>query len=198
MKALLIIDVQNDFLPKGALAVKDGEQIIPYINDIMGNYELVVATQDWHPAEHGSFAMHHKDGEVGSLGELHGLPQILWPVHCVQNSEGAKLASALKVEAIDNIVYKGEDITVDSYSGFFDNGRRNQTTLHEYLQSQTVTELHVVGLATDYCVKFTVLDALDLGYKVTLLTEGCRGVNLKAGDVDKAIIDMQEAGAEII
>lgn len=195
MKALLLIDIQKDFLPGGALAVTDGDAIIPYVNSIMDEYPLVVATQDWHPGDHGSFAVNNGDVEVGTLGELNGLPQVFWPVHCVENTNGAALADDLDGEKIKKIVYKGEDQGVDSYSGFFDNGKKNQTDLDAYLKEQGVTELHVAGLATDYCVKFTVLDALDLGYKVTLLLEGCRGVNLSDGDVDRAIEEMKSHGA---
>lgn len=198
MKALLIIDIQKDFLPGGALAVTEGDQIVPYVNSIIPGYEQVVATQDWHPENHGSFAANHEGGEVGTLRDLHGLEQILWPVHCVQDTDGAAFADGLTVEQIDTVVYKGEDPTVDSYSGFFDNGRRNKTELDEILKAKGVTALDVVGLATDYCVTFTVLDALDLGYEVRLLTEGCRGVNLQPGDVDRAIEEMRAAGAEII
>lgn len=197
MKALLVIDVQNDFLPGGALAVTGGDEIIPYINEIAGGYDLVVATQDWHPADHGSFAANHDGENIGNVIDLNGLPQLLWPVHCVEGSAGADFSDQLTLR-FDKIVPKGTDRTVDSYSGFFDNGKRNQTELHKYLQEQGVTDLDVVGLATDYCVKFTVIDALELGYRVNLLLQGCRGVNIGKGDTDKAVQEMRELGAEIM
>lgn len=197
MKALLVIDVQNDFLPGGALAVTEGDQIIPYINEIAGDYELVVATQDWHPENHGSFAANHNGEAIGNVIDLNGLPQLLWPTHCVEGTAGAEFSEELTVE-FDKVVLKGTDIEVDSYSGFFDNGKRNQTELHKYLQEQGVTELDVVGLATDYCVKFTVIDALELGYKTNVLLRGCRGVNIQEGDVEKAVLEMEKLGAVVV
>ncbi len=196
MKALLVIDVQNDFLPGGALAVTDGDKIIPFINEIAGNYDQIVATQDLHPANHGSFAVNHNK-EIGTVIDFNGLPQLLWPVHCVNETKGAEFNEKLTVE-FDTVVVKGTDETVDSYSGFFDNGKRNQTELHTYLQTKGITELDVVGLATDYCVKFTVIDALELGYKVNVLLNGCRGVNIQEHDVQKAVQEMENAGAVIV
>ena len=196
MKALIIVDVQNDFLPGGALAVPNGDEVIPLINALQKDFDLVVATQDWHPEGHGSFA-HTQGKEVGEMGELAGLPQVMWPVHCVQNSEGAAFASALEMDAAEKVFQKGTDPSIDSYSGFFDNGKRKATGLGDYLKSKKVDSITVVGLATDYCVYFTVLDALSIGFDTTLITDGCRGVNLTPGDDKKAIEEMQKAGATI-
>lgn len=197
MKTLLIIDLQNDFMPGGSLAVPKADELVPIINELMPNYPLVVATQDWHPAEHGSFAANHPGAPVFSQGTLAGLPQTLWPVHCVQNTGGACFAPGLDSRKITKIFPKGENAEIDSYSGFFDNGQRAATGLHPWLQSKQVSELTVVGVATDYCVKFTVLDALRLGYRVNLLANGCRGVDLQPGDVALALETMAAAGAVI-
>ena len=198
MRALLLIDIQNDFLPTGALPVPEGDQVVPVANRLMDQFDLVIATQDWHPANHGSFAANHAGRKPGELIDLGGLQQILWPVHCVQQSAGAEFAPGLDRARITHVVRKGTDPTIDSYSGFFDNGHRKATGLDEYLRSKNVADLYILGLATDYCVKFTALDARQLGYAVHLIPEGCGGVNLKPGDVDAALREMQEAGVVIL
>ena len=195
--ALLLVDLQNDFVEGGALAVPDGNSVIEIANRLMSQYDLVVATQDWHPADHGSFAASHKDVEVGDVFELSGLSQVAWPVHCVQETAGADFVDLLDAEKINTVVRKGTDPTIDSYSGFFDNGRRKSTGLAELLNEKNVTRVDVMGLATDYCVKFTALDAIDAGFETRLIVDGCRGVNLKPGDVEVAIEEMQAAGATI-
>lgn len=197
MNVLLLIDIQNDFLPGGALAVPDGDAVIAIANDLIASADHVVATQDWHPGGHGSFASSHDGVDVGQLFQLHGLQQVAWPDHCVQGTKGAEFSAELSTEKIDHVVTKGTQPNIDSYSGFFDNDHHQATGLHDYLQSIGATKLTVVGLATDYCVKFTVLDALELGYKVHVILDGCRGVNLSPGDVDAAVAEMKAAGAEI-
>ena len=197
MKALIIVDVQNDFLPGGALAVPSGNEIIPYINGIQDTYDLVVATQDWHPADHGSFAANHPGTKPGEVINLNGLAQILWPVHCVQHSFGAQFSKELKTSLIKQVFTKGEDSAVDSYSGLFDNGKRNATGLGEYLRDMGVTQVDVVGLAADYCVKFTAIDAKEYGFETCVLKEGTRAVNLSANDFDKAIEELKEAGVDV-
>lgn len=198
MKALLLIDIQNDFMPGGSLAVTDGDAVIPVVNGLMPQYELVIATQDWHPADHGSFAANHPGKAVFEQAELGGLPQTLWPVHCVQNTGGALFAPGLDTRRIHRVFTKGMDPQIDSYSGLFDNGHKASTGLGEWLKAQGVSELHVAGVATDYCVKFTVLDALAEGLKVRLLTAACRGVNLQPGDVDSAVEEMRSRGCDIV
>ncbi len=198
MKALLLVDLQNDFLPGGSLAVPDGQEIIAVANRLIPSYELVVATQDWHPRVHRSFAAQHPGKRVGDVIELDGLEQILWPEHCVQGTPGAELCSALNSDGIHRIVRKGIDPALDSYSGFFDNGHRRSTGLDDLLHSRDVSQLHVMGLATDYCVKYTVLDALELGFGTHLLLQGVRGVELNPGDSERAIERMVAAGAEIM
>ena len=195
--ALLLVDLQNDFVEGGALAVPDGNSVIEIANRLMSQYDLVVATQDWHPADHGSFAASHKDVEVGDVFELSGLSQVAWPVHCVQETAGADFVDLLDAEKINTVVRKGTDPTIDSYSGFFDNGRRKSTGLAELLNEKNVTRVDVMGLATDYCVKFTALDAIDAGFETRLIVDGCRGVNLKPGDVEVAIKEMKAADVTI-
>ncbi len=197
MKALLLIDIQIDFLPGGALAVPHGEQVVPVANRLMPDYQLVVATQDWHPADHGSFASQHPGHRVGEWIELDGLPQILWPDHCVQGTPGAEFARTLNMAGIHHVVRKGTDPNIDSYSGFFDNGHRRATGLEQFLRDRGADEVHVMGLATDYCVKFTVLDARELGLAVTVMSDGIRGVELQAGDCQRALDEMHAAGAVI-
>ena len=196
MRALIVVDVQNDFLPGGALAVSGGDQIVSVINRLIKEFPVVVATQDWHPVDHGSFAANHQK-QPGEMIVLDGLDQVLWPIHCVQESVGAELSSELDAEGIHETIVKGTRSEIDSYSGFFDNGHRQQTELHEYLQSRGVDEVFIVGLATDYCVKFTALDAAKLGYKTILVIDACRGVDLNPGDVDAAIEQMRQAGVQV-
>lgn len=198
MKALILVDIQNDFLPGGALAVPDGDAVIPVANRIQGLFPLVVATQDWHPANHGSFAANHPGKNVFEQIDLNGLPQTLWPVHCVQGTPGAELAPGLNRDRIARIFPKGTDAGIDSYSGFFDNGHRRGTGLGEWLKEQGVTEVYVCGLATDYCVKFTALDAAGLGMKTYLIEDASRGVNLQPNDVKNAIEEMKRAGIHVL
>jgi len=198
MRALICVDIQNDFCPGGALEVKDGLAAAKVANKLMDRFDLVVATQDWHPANHKSFAAMHPWRRPGDVIELNGLEQILWPIHCVQGSFGAEFVRELKTDAFEKVFVKGTDPEIDSYSGFFDNGHRKATGLGDYLKEKGVKEVYIVGLALDVCVKFTVLDALELGFKTYLVKDGSRGVNLKPGDSDKAVEEMQEKGAIIV
>ena len=199
MNAPIIVDVQNDFCPGGTLAVPEGSQIVPIINRIQPAFDLRAATRDWHPADHGSFATNHPSRRRGEQIELAGLPQILWPVHCVQGTLGAELHPGLDCSPrIARVFPKGTDASVDSYSGFFDSGCRSSTGLGDYLRDQGVTEVYVCGLATDYCVKATILDALALGFKAYLIEDACRGVEIRSGDTQQAIGEMQEHGATIV
>lgn len=194
MRALIIVDVQNDFLPGGALAVAHGDEVIPRINQVQHRFELVVATQDWHPPDHGSFAANHPGTHPGDVIELAGLRQILWPVHCVQKTRGAELSADLQKFRIARIFQKGTHVEVDSYSGFFDNGRRYSTGLADFLHLRGVYEVYVCGLATDYCVKYTALDAAREGFRTTVLTDACRGVELHPGDIERAWGELRSAG----
>ncbi len=194
MKTLILVDIQNDFLRGGALAVPDGDAIIPIVNELQARFPLVAATQDWHPANHGSFAVNHPGKAVFQQIDLNGLPQTLWPVHCVQGAPGAELAPGLRRERISKIFPKGTEPGIDSYSGLYDNGRRKSTGLSEWLKEQRATEIYVCGLATDYCVKFTALDAAHMGFKTYFIEDASRGVNLQSGDVLNAIAEMNRAG----
>ncbi|EDM78611.1 nicotinamidase/pyrazinamidase [Plesiocystis pacifica SIR-1] len=200
--ALIIVDLQPDFLPGGALAVPEGDAVLAPIRALLdaGDYATVVATQDWHPAEHRSFAANHDARQVGEVIDLDGLDQVLWPVHCVQDSPGAALHGALEARRgrLDAVFQKGTELGVDSYSGFFDNGRRKATGLGDWLRERGVESVHVCGLALDYCVKFTALDALELGFATTLIADATRAVNLQPGDGEAAVTALREAGAQVV
>lgn len=198
MRALILVDIQNDFLPGGALAVPHGDEVIAVANSLLDAYDMVVATQDWHPSDHLSFASQHDGRNVGDVIDLAGTTQVLWPDHCVQDSHGAELAASLDRDKIDHVVRKGTDRHIDSYSGFFDNDHRHETGLYEYLRGKGISEVDIVGLATDYCVKATALDARQLGFRTRVILDGVRGVNLNSGDVDSALEEMRASGVEIV
>jgi nicotinamidase/pyrazinamidase len=198
MKALIVVDIQNDFLPGGALAVKDGDQIIPVVNELMAKFDLVVATKDWHPADHESFASNHPGKQVGDVIELNGIPQVLWPDHCVQDTAGAEFADNLEVDLIQKIFYKGTDPAIDSYSGFFDNSKEKDTGLASFLKSNGILQVFIIGLATDYCVKYTALDAKGIGFITTVILDAVKAVNLNPEDEDLAIASMKKSGVLIM
>ncbi|HEV7557604.1 MAG TPA: bifunctional nicotinamidase/pyrazinamidase, partial [Kofleriaceae bacterium] len=172
MRALVLVDLQYDFLPGGALQVAHGDDTLAVARRMIRRFDVVVATQDWHPSDHGSFAANHPGTQPYQVIDLHGLPQTLWPVHCVQGSRGAELHDSLDRARITHVFRKGTDPAVDSYSGLYDNGRRKSTGMAEWLREHEVTELYVLGLATDYCVKFTALDARTDGFDVWLIEDG--------------------------
>jgi nicotinamidase/pyrazinamidase len=198
MKTLVIVDVQNDFCPGGALPVKEGDLVVAAINRLQLCFDLVAATQDWHPADHGSFAANHPGKEPGERIELAGLEQILWPVHCVEGSHGAEFHPGLDRSRVARVFRKGTDREIDSYGGFFDNGHRKATGLGDYLKRRGVTRVFLAGLATDYCVKFTALDAVELGFETTVIQDACRGVDLQPGDVDRALAEMRAKGVRVV
>ena len=204
MRALILVDIQNDFTPAtgskpaGALAVPDGNAVIAVANRLMTNYDLVVATQDYHPEGHKSFASAYSDRKVGEVIDLNGLDQMLWPDHCVQGTNGAELCDELNRDGIDEVVVKGTDSEIDSYSGFHDNGHKKSTGLADLLRDRGVDAVDVMGLATDYCVKFTALDAVSEGFETRLIADGCRGVDLNKGDSEHAIDVMRAKGIEVI
>jgi len=177
MKALIIVDLQNDFLPKGALAVPDSDGIIDRINEIQKKYSIVVATQDWHPADHKSFASQHQDKKPFDVIDLNENQQTLWPDHCVQGSKGAELTSKLNTDKISAIFRKGTDKEIDSYSAFYDNNKKRSTGLHGYLQELNVDQVFICGLAADFCVYYTAKDALELGYSTTILDESTKPID---------------------
>jgi nicotinamidase/pyrazinamidase len=198
MRALILVDIQNDFMPGGPLGVPDGLAVLPVAQAMIPLFEIVVATQDWHPPDHGSFAANHPGRSPYEMIDLHGLDQVLWPVHCVQNTPGATFVDGIDSSALDAVFVKGTDPTVDSYSGFFDNGRRKATGLSEWLKQRGVSSVVVLGVATDYCVKFTALDAVSCGFHTTLVEDGVRAVELSPGDGERAISEMKTAGVTVV
>ncbi|MDH5559322.1 MAG: bifunctional nicotinamidase/pyrazinamidase [Deltaproteobacteria bacterium] len=196
-RTLILVDIQNDFCPEGALAVPKGNEVIPVANRLLetkGVFDLIIATQDWHPADHLSFASQHA-GSIGDVIELGGFTQVLWPDHCVQNTMGAELTPGLKKDRIDRIIYKGIHREIDSYSCFFENDHKTATGLEDFLRLKGVTTVFIMGLATDYCVKYSVLDALELNMETVVIQDGCRGVELNPGDVKQAEMEMRQKGA---
>jgi len=198
MKALILVDIQNDFMPGGALPVPEGDAVVPVANALMDHVDVIVATRDHHPASHKSFAVHHEGREPGEVVDLNGLDQVLWPVHCVQGTPGNDFVDALEIGRADAIFPKGTDPEIDSYSGFYDNGHRKDTGMGEWLRAKGVDTVYVLGVATDYCVKFTALDAIADGFTTYLVEDGVRGVNLQPGDSEAAIEEMRAAGAHIV
>ena len=196
MKALLLIDIQNDFLPGGRLAVPDGDAIIPLVNALQPRFDLVVATQDWHPVGHQSFASSHAGRTQFEQIDLHGLPQVLWPDHCTQASDGAALAPALRTERVEAIFRKGTNPEIDSYSAFYDNGHRQSTGLADYLRGRQITEVYVAGLAGDYCVYYSALDALAAGFRTFVITDATRAIS--AEGFAAALADLQAKGAHLL
>ncbi|MFW5708395.1 MAG: bifunctional nicotinamidase/pyrazinamidase [Bacteroidota bacterium] len=196
MKALILIDVQNDFLPGGALAVPNGDEIIDVLNPIQNKFPLVVATQDWHPASHGSFASNHPGKDPFSMGKLGGLDQVLWPDHCVQGKPGSAFSDQLNMLAVEAIFRKGTDPEIDSYSGFFDNGKKKATGLGDYLKGRGVNQVFLGGLAADFCVGFTALDALELGFETWLIEDATRPIDQEGWKKMKA--DIIAKGGNII
>lgn len=198
MKALILVDLQNDFLPGGALAVPQGDEVIPLADQLQSHFDLVVATKDWHPPDHGSFAANHPGKKPGDLIILDGIEQILWPVHCVQNTQGAEFAQSFDISRIAQIFHKGTEQNIDSYSTFFDNAHRRHTGLAHYLEKRGIKEIYLMGLALDYCVKYSALDARDLGLNTYVIVDGCRGIELKAGDIDRALSEIKQSGAVLL
>jgi len=196
--ALILVDLQNDFFPGGALGVPGAEAIFPLANAIQKQFELIIATKDWHPKNHGSFASNHPGCHPFEVVELKGISQVLWPDHCVQKTKGAEFHSKLQTHKIRHVIYKGTDPGLDSYSAFFDNAHRKSTELHQTLQENTVNTVYIMGLATDYCVQYSVLDALTLGYKTFVILDGCFGINKNPGDVEQALENMKTAGAILL
>jgi nicotinamidase/pyrazinamidase len=196
MKALLLIDVQNDFVPGGALAVAAGDTIIPLLNRLQPRFDLVVATQDWHPAGHRSFASSHPGHAQFTEIDWQGLPQMLWPDHCVQGSAGAGLHPALDLKRVEAIFRKGTNPDIDSYSGFFDNGHRKSTGLADYLRGRGISQVYVAGLAADYCVYFTAKDALQEGFAAFLLEDATRAISVPGFEQAKA--DLRARGGQVV
>jgi len=198
MNALIIVDLQNDFLPSGALPVPHGDEVIQLANELQRRFDLVLATQDWHPPNHGSFAANHPGKKPGDRVTLDGIEQILWPVHCVQNTRGAEFAQSFDTSRIAHVFHKGIDPKIDSYSTFFDNAHRRETGLADYLKKRSIKDIYLMGLALDYCVKYSALDAHHLGLNTHVIVDGCRGIELEPGDIGRALDEMRRVGAVLL
>ena len=196
MKTLVLVDIQNDFLKGGSLAVPEGEKIIKPINKIIKQYDLVIATKDWHPKNHISFASNHTDKKIGDIINVNGVDQVLWPDHCIQNSYGSDFPEQLDISKLAKVVYKGSDANIDSYSGFFDNGHFRSTGLSDYLKSKDVYKIDYVGLATDYCLKYTAIDSVSEGFKTRVLINCIKGIEEKGCEL--ALNEMKSKGVELI
>lgn len=198
MTALILVDLQNDFLPGGALGVKNGDTILPVINKLLTHrFDVIVGTKDWHPSDHVSFAASHGKKEKEVI-DVNGRQQILWPSHCVQGTKGAEYSDKWNHSKVKKEFHKGTDKNVDSYTVFFDDGRSKTTGLHEYLQSKGIKDIYIAGLTTEYCVKYSVLDAIKLGYNVYVVMDGCKPINVKPDDEEKAVQEMLQAGANMM
>lgn len=195
--ALVVIDIQNDFCPSGALAVTGGDQIIPRVNAMMGDFGAVIFTQDWHPANHSSFVSQHPGAAPYSQIDLSYGPQTLWPDHCIQGTPGAAFHSDLRVDAAELILRKGFRAGIDSYSAFFENDHRTSTGLPGYLTTRGITSVTLVGLATDYCVAYSALDAVRLGFETRVILDCCRGIDL-GGSLAAATARMRDAGVTLV
>lgn len=196
MKALLVVDLQYDFLPGGSLAVKDGDKIIPIINTIQDQFDLIIATQDWHPSNHKSFASQHPDNDLFDLINLNGIPQVLWPDHCVQGTKGAEFTAEWDTTKVATIFRKGMNVEVDSYSGFYDNDHQYSTGLLGFLKDKQVTELYVCGLAAEFCVYFSAKDAQEAGIKTFFLNFATKPIT--EDGLSKAIKEMESLGITIL
>lgn len=197
-KALLMVDLQNDFCRNGALSVPDGDAVIPTANQLQNHFDLIITSIDWHPQDHTSFAINHPGFAVGDIITLNGFQQVLWPAHCVQDTPGAQFHPDLKTDKIAKTFQKGVDKNIDSYSAFYDNAHQRSTGLDAFLKSEAITDLYILGLATDYCVKYSSLDAAKLGLNVFVIEDACRGVELNPGDIVGAFEEMRQAGVQII
>jgi nicotinamidase/pyrazinamidase len=197
MDALLIIDVQNDFCPGGALEVPNGDAVVPILNKLIPRFNHVLQTQDWHPQGHSSFASTHESIEPFDTIQMDYGEQVLWPDHCVQGSRGANFHPKLNTTESELIIRKGFRRNIDSYSAFFENDQQTPTGLTGYLNERGIDHLYIAGLATDFCVKWSVLDGLKQGFKVTVITDAVRGIDIE-GSVEAAWSEMKKAGAQTI
>ena len=198
-KALIVVDMQNDFCKGGSLEVPYSEEVIPYINQLINSeeYKEIIFTQDFHPKEHKSFASNH-NREIGEIINLNGVPQVMWVDHCIQGTQGVEFHPEINQEKLTKIIQKGMNIEVDSYSAFFDNQHLVDTGLTDYLKNKRIEEIEVVGLALDYCVKYTCLDAIKMGFKTTLHFKGTKAVNLSPDDAKNTVFELLQNGVSVL
>ena len=196
--ALILVDLQNDFCAGGSLAVPEGDAVIALANQLQTHFQWIIATQDWHTRDHSSFASNHPGKKIGDVIDLNGIEQILWPDHCVQGTKGAALHPDLATSGIQKIFFKGSDKHIDSYSAFYDNAHLRDTGLAAYLKENGIQIIYIMGLATDYCVKYTCIDGVKLGFETYVIADGCRGVELHSGDIDHAFREMHDQGVKMI
>ncbi len=195
--ALIVVDVQNDFCPGGALAVKNGSRVVPAINSLMDSFEVIVGTQDWHPVNHSSFASNN-EAEPFSVKTLNGINQVMWPEHCIQGSNGADFHPDLHADAFNIIIRKGTNPDIDSYSAFTENDGVTVTGLRGWLSELGIEKVYITGLATDFCVLYTALDAVKAGFETYVIEDACKGVDFPEGNVVKAVSAMKEAGIKVV
>lgn len=196
--ALILVDIQHDFMPWGSLPVPEGDKIFPAVNRLQEQFDTVVASQDWHPPDHLSFASNHEGRKPFEVTEVDGLEQILWPDHCVQGSEGAEFVPDLDMSRVAQVFRKGTDPRIDSYSAFHDNGHRKATGLADWLRERGVDTVYIAGLAEDVCVFYTAMDAVREGFDTYLVEDATYGVNMNEGDVERCLAEMRGAGVHII
>lgn len=197
-RVLLIIDVQNDFCPGGSLAVNDGDRVVPVINRCGRFFDRVIATQDWHPQNHVSFASSHPGKKIHEVVNVNGVEQVLWPQHCVQGTRGADFHPALDTENVSLVLRKGTNPNIDSYSAFRENDKKTITGLDGYLRGLSISDIYLSGLATDYCVFYSALDAVSLGFNTHLIIDACRGVDIPAGNLERSVRVMKEHNVVVI
>lgn len=195
---LLVIDVQNDFCPEGSLAIGDGDQVVPVVNRVAAEFNRVIATQDWHPYDHVSFAKNHPGKHLHDVVDVNGIKQVLWPAHCVQGTDGADFHPALNTEHFSLILRKGTDSKIDSYSAFQENDKRTSTGLEGYLRGLRIEHVYLCGLATDYCVFYSAMDAVHLGFRACIIIDACRGVDVPDGNIEKSLKKMKEHGIAVV
>ena len=198
MKALILIDIQNDFMPWGSVGIEKSDEIIPMANLLIEQFDLVVASQDWHPANHQSFAANHPWRKPGQIIEINGKPQLLWTMHCVQDTLGAELVDALEKEKISKIIQKGSSSEVDSYSAFFENYHKKSSDLEAYLKGKQVEEVFIMGLAAEFGVKYTATDAVEFGFKTSVISDACRWFDPSYENIDNSIKEMKSQGIQLI
>ncbi len=194
----MVIDVQNDFCPGGTLAVKNGDKVVPVINHIMKKFSKAIATQDWHPESHVSFARNHPGKKAYDVIDVNGISQVLWPVHCVAGKKGAELHPDLDKTMFDIIVRKGTNPNIDSYSAFMENDKKTNTGLGGFLEGLSIQQVYLCGLATDYCVFYSALDARRLGFETSVIIDACQGIDEPKGNLDKAVNTMKDNEIKII